>query len=79
MLKESINQILMLPKHKVLKIGKHVKEQTNGNNSDISFKKEHQKIHRNHGIGVEKMKTNTHPVRIKNRIGKQMIQIDEHG
>lgn len=73
MLKENINQFLMLPKHKVLKIGEHVKEQTDCNNPDISFEKEHQKIHRNHRVGVQKMKPDTHSVGIKNGVCQQMI------
>lgn len=73
MLKDNINEILMLPKHKVLKIGKHVKKQTDSNNSDISFKKKHQKIHRNHRVGVKKVKTNAHSVRIENWVSQKMV------
>ncbi len=43
-LKGNINHILMLPKAKILKICEHMKQESNSNNSDISFKKQHQKI-----------------------------------
>lgn len=46
-LKENINDILMTPKIKILKIRQHVKQKPDAYNPDISFKKEHQKIHRN--------------------------------
>ncbi len=46
-LKENINNILMTPKMKILKIRQHMKQKSDANNSDISFKKEQQKIHRN--------------------------------
>ncbi len=50
--KENINDILMIPEIKILKIRQHMKQQSNGYNPDISFKKKHQKIHRN---GVVRM------------------------
>lgn len=46
-LKENINNILMAPEVKILKIGEHMKQQPYANNSDISFKEKHQKVHRN--------------------------------
>jgi hypothetical protein len=46
-LKENINNILMTPQIKILKIRQHMKQKPDAYNSDISFKKEHQKIHRN--------------------------------
>lgn len=45
--KENINNILMTPKTKILIIRQHMEKKSDGNNSDISLKKEHQKIHRN--------------------------------
>lgn len=39
MLKENINHFLMTPEMKILKICKHMKQQSDGNNPDISFKK----------------------------------------
>lgn len=77
-LKENINLILMIPKVKILEIRQHVKQKTNADNSYISFKKQHQKIHRNGKIRVQKMKSDTSPVRIENRIGKKMVQINQH-
>lgn len=45
--KENINNILMTPETKILIIRQHMEKKSDGNNSDISLKKEHQKIHRN--------------------------------
>ena len=45
--KENINLILMMPEVEVLKIRQHMKQKSDANNPDISFKKKHQKIHRN--------------------------------
>lgn len=78
-LKENINLILMVPEVKILKIRQHVEEKTNADDSDISFKKEHQKIHRNSKIRVQKVKSDACPVRIENRIREKMIQIHKHG
>lgn len=50
--KENINGILMIPEIKILKIGKHMKKKSDCYNPRISFKKKHQKIHRN---GVVRM------------------------
>jgi hypothetical protein len=46
-LKERINNILMAPEVKILKIRQHMKQKSDADNSDISFKEQHQKIHRN--------------------------------
>lgn len=46
-LKENINNILMMPKIKILEIRQHVKQKPYADNSNIPFEKEHQKIHRN--------------------------------
>ena len=57
-LKENINniyihnsffkpQFLVVPEIKILKICEHMKQKSDADNSDISFKKQHQKIHRN--------------------------------
>ncbi len=48
--KENINLILMVPEVKILEVRQHVKQKPDADNSDISFKKEHQKIHRNSKI-----------------------------
>lgn len=36
----------MAPKGKILKIGQHMQQKPNPNNSDVSFKKKQQKVHR---------------------------------
>lgn len=50
--KENINNILMNPQVKIQKIRQHMEQKTNSCNSDISFKKQQQKIHRNGIIGM---------------------------
>jgi hypothetical protein len=69
----------MAPKGKILKIGQHMQQKPNANNSDISFKKKQQKVHRDCIIRMQKMKSDTISCRIKNRIGKKMIQVYNHG
>lgn len=71
--------VLVTPPIKILKIGQHMKQKPDANNSNISFKKQHHKIDCNRIIGMQKMKAYTASVRIENRIGKQMIQIHKHG
>jgi hypothetical protein len=50
--KENINNILMRPEVKVLIICEHMKQKPDSYNSDISFKEQQQKIHRNSIIGM---------------------------
>ncbi len=50
--KENINDILMVPEVKILKVGQHMKQKSNTYDSYISFKKQHQKIHHNRIIGM---------------------------
>lgn len=42
----------MTPAMKILKIGQHMEQKSDTNDSYISFKKQHQKIHRNRIIGM---------------------------
>jgi len=58
-LKENINDILMIPPGKILKIREHMKQQPNGYNPDISFEEKHQNIDCNGIIRMEEMKSYT--------------------
>jgi len=63
----------MTPEMKILIICQHMKQQSDADNPDISFEKQQQKIHRNCIIRMQKVKSDTPSVWIKNRICKQMI------
>jgi len=42
----------MTPKVKILEIRQHMEQKPDAYNPDISFKKQHQKIHRNGIVGM---------------------------
>ena len=55
-----------------------MKDQACCNDSEL-WKQEHDTVQPNGIVGVERVKANAAPARVKNGIGQQMIQVHQHG
>lgn len=68
------------PEIKILEVGKHMKKQSDCCNFIVPLQKNgSKKIQRNHWISVQQMIADTVSVGIENWVGKNMIEVNQHG